>query len=114
MKKLRCLSRAVAALLVLSGAVSAQSTVATGALASLRRLPVGPRTPAGPAAGGPRADASYGKLPLAFEPNVGQTDARVRFLTRGGGMTAFLTRGELQLAILEGAPNRGLKASAAR
>jgi hypothetical protein len=26
------------------------------------------------------AAESYGKLPLAFEPNVGQTDARVRFL----------------------------------
>ncbi len=35
--------------------------------------------------------SGYGKLPLAFEPNQGQTDARVRFLTRGGGMTAFFT-----------------------
>ena len=34
--------------------------------------------------------SDYGKLPLAFEPNVGQTDARVRFLARGGGMMAFL------------------------
>ena len=33
----------------------------------------------------------YGKLPLAFEPNVGQTDGQVRFLARGGGMTAFFT-----------------------
>jgi len=33
----------------------------------------------------------YGNLPLAFEPNVGQTDARVRFLARGGGMTTFFT-----------------------
>jgi hypothetical protein len=32
-----------------------------------------------------------GSLPLVFEPNLGQTDARVRFLTRAGGMTAFLT-----------------------
>jgi hypothetical protein len=38
-----------------------------------------------------RADVSrdYGNLPLAFEPNVGQTDAQVRFLARGGGMTAL-------------------------
>ena len=32
-----------------------------------------------------------GRLPLVFEPNLGQTDARVRFLTRASGMTAFLT-----------------------
>ena len=36
-------------------------------------------------------NSNYGKLPLAFEPNLGQTDARVRFLARGGGMTAFFT-----------------------
>jgi hypothetical protein len=36
-------------------------------------------------------NSGYGKLPLAFEPNQGQTDARARFLARGGGMTAFFT-----------------------
>ncbi len=30
-------------------------------------------------------------LPLAFEPNQGQTDARVRYVSRGPGFTAFLT-----------------------
>jgi hypothetical protein len=38
--------------------------------------------------------ATYGRLPLHFEPNVGQTDGRVRFLARGGGMTAFFTDAE--------------------
>jgi hypothetical protein len=33
----------------------------------------------------------YGKLPLAFEPNVGQTDPQVKFLARGSGYTVFLT-----------------------
>ena len=32
-----------------------------------------------------RQDAGYGKLPLHFEANRGQTDARVRFLSRGPG-----------------------------
>ena len=32
-----------------------------------------------------------GGLPLVFEPNLGQTDPQVRFLTRAGGMTSFLT-----------------------
>ena len=31
------------------------------------------------------ASDAYGKLPLAFEPNRGQSDGRVRFLARGAG-----------------------------
>jgi len=34
---------------------------------------------------------SYGKLPLRFEANHGQSDARVKFLSRTGGYTLFLT-----------------------
>jgi hypothetical protein len=34
---------------------------------------------------------SYGKLPLSFELNHGQTDAKVKFLSRGSGYTLFLT-----------------------
>jgi hypothetical protein len=33
----------------------------------------------------------YGKLPLSFEANVGQSDKQVRFLSRGLGYTLFLT-----------------------
>src|ERR1019366_5623414 len=40
---------------------------------------------------GAKLSSDYGKLPLAFEPNMGQTDPRVRFLARGGGMTTFFT-----------------------
>jgi Abnormal spindle-like microcephaly-assoc'd, ASPM-SPD-2-Hydin/Beta-propeller repeat/Cep192 domain 4 len=35
--------------------------------------------------------ARYGKLALGFEANHGQTDSRVKFLSRGGGYTMFLT-----------------------
>ncbi len=31
---------------------------------------------------------------LQFEPNLGQTDSRVRFLSRADGMTSFLTDSE--------------------
>lgn len=31
----------------------------------------------------------YGKLPLSFEPNQGQTDAQVRFLSRGLATRCF-------------------------
>ena len=36
---------------------------------------------------------SYGKLPLRFEANQGQTDEEVKFLSRGKGYTMFLTSG---------------------
>src|SRR6266851_3390933 len=41
----------------------------------------------------------YGKLPLSFEPNHGQTDGRVKFLSRTGGYTLFLTGDEAVLAL---------------
>src|SRR5438552_9440830 len=37
----------------------------------------------------PKAD--FGKLPLVFEENVGQTDESIKFLGRGNGYTLFLT-----------------------
>ncbi len=38
---------------------------------------------------------SYGRLPLSFEANRGQADARVKFQSQAGGYTLFLTeRGE--------------------
>ena len=40
----------------------------------------------------------FGKLPLSFEANAGQTDQRVRFLSRGQGYTLFLTGNEAVLA----------------
>src|SRR5215471_14589541 len=42
---------------------------------------------------------SYGKLPLAFEANQGQSDSQVRFLSRGGGYSLFLTPTEAVLAL---------------
>jgi hypothetical protein len=41
----------------------------------------------------------YARLPLAFEENQGQTDARVRFLSRGNGYSLFLTRDEAVLSL---------------
>ena len=39
----------------------------------------------------PRVVDSYGKLPLSFEANRGQTAPQVKFLARGPGYTLFLT-----------------------
>jgi hypothetical protein len=41
----------------------------------------------------------YGKLPLAFEVNDGQTDSQVKFLPRGKGYALFLTPDEAVLSL---------------
>ena len=42
---------------------------------------------------------AYGKLPLSFEANHGQTDGRVKFLSRGSGYTLLLTGDEAVLSL---------------
>jgi len=56
-------------------------------------------------------ETAYGKLPLSFELNRGQTDAQVKFLSRGSGYTLFLTRTEAVLALRN--PQGGEDAAAA-
>jgi len=43
--------------------------------------------------------AVYTQLPMAFEPNRGQTDGRVDFLARGRGYTVFVTPTETVLSM---------------
>lgn len=50
------------------------------------------------------------RMPLRFEANLGQTDDRVRFLSRGAGLTLFLTHHEMVFALPQataGRPTRG-------
>src|SRR4051794_39432810 len=49
------------------------------------------RADAAAVSGRARALASYAKLPLAFVPNAGQSDARVRYLAHSGRSTLFFT-----------------------
>jgi len=46
-----------------------------------------------------RINEQYGNLPLSFEANHGQTDSRVKFLSRTSGYTLFLTGDEAVLAL---------------
>src|SRR5574341_486339 len=46
-----------------------------------------------------RVQENYGKLPLIFEVNQGQTDPGVKFLSRGPGYGLFLTQNEAVLAL---------------
>ncbi|MCU1300270.1 MAG: uncharacterized protein JWQ87_554 [Candidatus Sulfotelmatobacter sp.] len=46
-----------------------------------------------------RIQATYAALPLAFEQNQGQSDARVKYLARGNGYTLFLTANDAVLSL---------------
>jgi hypothetical protein len=46
-----------------------------------------------------RVIETYGRLPLSFERNDGQTNPEVKFLARGRGYTLFLTSDEAVLAL---------------
>jgi len=55
-----------------------------------------------PTAARTRLVGQYGKLPMAFEANQGQSDPRVRFLARGSGYELFLTPDEAVLELRAG------------
>ena len=48
---------------------------------------------------------TYGQLPLNFEPNRGQTDSQVKFLSRARGYTLFLTSNEAVLRLRKASAN---------
>src|SRR5258706_5259921 len=52
-----------------------------------------------------RLRESYGKLPLSFEANQGQTNPSVKFLSHGSGYSLFLTPTEAVLCL--GIPEQG-------
>jgi len=60
-----------------------------------------PNRPASAAAAkiAPHLAVNYGKLPLSFEVNQGQTDESVKFLSRGRGYGLFLTGDEAVLTL---------------
>jgi hypothetical protein len=53
---------------------------------------------------------NYGKLPLSFEANQGQTNPEVKYLSRGRGYTLFLT--SLEAVFVLASPGEGPPASA--
>jgi hypothetical protein len=52
----------------------------------------------------PSAAASYGQLPLAFEPNQGQAAAPADFLAHGSGYTLLLNANQATLGLQRAAP----------
>jgi YD repeat-containing protein len=94
-------------------AVSAAPAAPTPAVttAAAAQAPTTPTTPTGSqATGQPAVQPNFGAVPLAFEPNVGQTDSSVQFLAHGPGYMAFLTPTHTVLTL---APPAGAPGSAA-
>jgi hypothetical protein len=58
-----------------------------------------------------RINAGMQQLPMSFEVNRGQTDARVKFLARGGGYAVFLTPGEAVLSLRRSANEKSPRRS---
>jgi len=65
-----------------------------------------------PAPGHAKAVDSYGKLPLAFEANQGQSNPQVKFLSRGAGYSLFLTSDEAVLTLRSSSPEEAALPSA--
>src|SRR5436190_17319994 len=57
------------------------------------------------AAADARVSEAYGRLPLHFEANRGQTHKDVRFLARGPGYGLYLTASEAVLVLAKPGPN---------
>src|SRR5262249_38050468 len=53
----------------------------------------------------PDLQAAYGKLPLSFEVNHGQTQPQVKFLSRGNGYAVYLTATNAILQLRSAKPN---------
>ena len=59
-------------------------------------------SPANSDASHQRVLQAYGRLPLAFDANQGQTDPQVKYLARGKGYTLFLTSNKAVLSLNAG------------
>ena len=72
-----------------------------GALLLKRDLTSPNTTPKSPSAlsDSQRIQAAFGRLPMSFEPNQGQSDGRVKFLAHGIGYGLYLTSREAVLAL---------------
>ena len=88
----------------LSAGGAAQTSKSPKKSASLQQAP---RPVAKSPAALQAARASFAALPLSFEQNQGQTDGRVKYLSRGAGYNLFLTADEAVIALRGGNPGAG-------
>ena len=103
---LRSLRTSTSSLMRLTGALPSLSSIllrpfrtllCTLAITSIACAAATPPPPA--PVGAARLDRDFGKVPLSFEPNRGQVDSQVQFLSRGQGYALYLTPGEAVLQL---------------
>ena len=82
-----------------TGRTAPQIAQAASPSVSTQLQPVGLQTTTVPPEFRARVAENYGKLPLSFEANRGQSDQQVKFLSRGHGYTLFLTNDEAVLTL---------------
>ena len=58
-----------------------------------------------------QVNSAYGRLPMHFEPNQGQTAEAVKYLARGRGYALFLTDTEMVLSLRKGTSKVGAASS---
>ena len=77
------------------------------ALTMAQGLSIGLHTPTTAPAStvAPSAGVDFGKLPLSFEANAGQTDTSVKYMTHASGGTMYFTPAEVVLALQSAQPN---------
>ncbi|MDR6556810.1 hypothetical protein J2809_001152 [Arthrobacter pascens] len=95
--------------LALLAVASVVVTPTAAGVAAIGAVPAGP-APAGlsPAGSGQALDA-YGKLPLSFVPNAGQTDQSVRYYAQGSGFSFFFTQDKAVLSFAKGERGQALE-----
>jgi hypothetical protein len=76
------------------GLSQAEQAIPTSLTAPGHQRSHAPSSPAGP-----EIVQSYGRLPLSFEANHGQSDEQVKFLSRGSGYNLFLTPTEAVISL---------------
>jgi hypothetical protein len=86
-----------------SARIAALFVIALG-LVVLPLRPAPRSTAKRPPAGSPSVNNQYGKIPLSFEPNVGQSDAQVQYIARANGYSLFLTPRETVLLLKYDSP----------
>lgn len=91
---------ALASLSAVQHKPSAQGTQAQITQADVQRAGSLAKLAGGEDSNQSQIEASYGNLPIEFEPNRGQTDSQVKFLSRAGNRTLWLTGNEVVLAVV--------------
>src|SRR3989442_11673669 len=88
-----------------SARIAALFVITLGLAVSPMLMRPAPRTPGKqlPAVS-PSLNNQYGKIPLSFEPNVGQSDAQVQYIARANGYSLFLTPRETVLLLKYDSP----------